>query len=81
METTLNGTDDLVVTQCVKYRPGKVSYHYLIYNLQTPSLTNCIQTRHMPIHLSGMLGELTPKSVCCRTIVNIWWCGVVKGAE
>lgn len=35
----------------------------------------------MPIHLSGMLGELAAKSVSCRTILYISWCGVVKGAD
>lgn len=42
-----------------------ISYIQLMCNLQTPSITNCIQTRHMPIHLSGMLGRLVPKNVSC----------------
>lgn len=57
METTLNGTEDLIVNHFVMHRGLVINYYHLIYNLQTPSSTNCIQTRHMPIHLSGMPGN------------------------
>lgn len=63
METTLNGTEGSHSESLCEVQRLVIRYHHLIYNLQTPSITNCIQTRHMPIHLSGMLGKPVPKSV------------------
>lgn len=79
METTLNGTEGSHSESFCEVQRLVICYHHLIYNLQTPSITNCIQTRHMPIHLSGMLGKLVPKSVSCSNKIlvcfTIQYCG------